>query len=316
MNSDIGNRVGKYSNPNSKKRKIFDLIYNIIILLIGNALYALTVELIVIPTNLVTAGVTGISVFLSHYIPVDVSLIVLILNVILFVLGAAVLGKHFFVTTLASTLLYPFFLFIFERTFKNSNFLAEIIDDRVLCVIIAGLLMGVSLGLVVRIGASTGGTDIPPLIAHKLLGLPVGTGILILDAVTIFVQLIDYDLKSVFYGVIVVMIYSAVIDKVTVLGTGTIQLSIVSDHADEIRRAILTELGRGVTLISSTRGLSGQRENMVMSVIYRLQVPRAKRIILSIDPSAFIVITQVTEVTGNGFSFLKDDKKLRNSDLI
>ena len=316
MNNSINNRLrGEIRNPNSKIRKIDEFLFNCFMLIVGNALYALAVELIVIPSNLVTAGVTGIAVLISHYIPVEVSVIVFILNVALFILGAAVLGKHFFVTTLASTLLYPLFLFIFEHTLRNKNFLAGILDDNVLCVIVAGLIMGVSLGMVIRIGASTGGMDIPPLVAHKLLGTPVGAGMLVVDAITIFVQLIDYSLKSVLYGVIVVIIYSAVIDKVTVMGTSTIQLNIVSDHADEIRKAILTELGRGVTLISSTRGLSGEKGNMVMSVIYKLQIPRAKKIILAIDPSAFIVITHVSEVNGNGFSFIKEDKKLRKTDI-
>lgn len=301
----------------SKRRKVLMALANFAILVFGNALYAFAVAAFIMPTGIVVGGVTGFSIFLEKFIPeswpIEVAYIVFVINAGLFILGAIVLGKRFAITTAASTVLYPFFLGLFEKIFSKS---AIIPDDLILNAAVAGLLIGCAIGMVARTGASTGGMDIPPLVINKLTGAPVGTTLLCFDVVIIATQLIKSDLTHVLYGVVMIVINSFVINQVMVMGNEKIQISVISNNMEEVRAAILTDMHRGITLISSRKGLTGEPCEMVMTIISTRQLARAKRLILDVDPTAFMIVTRVSEVNGNGFSFKnKDDKKLDRSDI-
>ena len=299
------------------KKKVLMGILNTVILVLGNALYAFAVAAFIMPSNIVVGGVTGISIFLEKFIPeswpIEVSYIVFAINLALYILGAVVIGKRFAITTAASTVLYPMFLGIFEKMFASNALIPE---DLILNAAVAGLLIGASIGLVARTGASTGGMDIPPLVINKLTGAPVGTTLLCFDVVIIATQLIKSDLTHVLYGVVMIVINSYVINQVMVMGNEKIQISVISNNLEEVRAAILTDMHRGITLISSRKGLTGEPCEMVMTIISTRQLARAKRLILDADPHAFMIVTRVSEVNGNGFSFKKkDDKKLDRSDI-
>ena len=301
----------------SKRRKVLMALANFVILVFGNALYAFSVAAFIMPTGIVVGGVTGFSIFLEKFIPaswpIEVAYIVFVINAGLFILGAIVLGKRFAITTAASTVLYPFFLGLFEKIFAKS---AIIPNDLILNAAVAGLLIGCAIGMVARTGASTGGMDIPPLVINKLTGAPVGTTLLCFDVVIIATQLIKSDLTHVLYGVVMIVINSFVINQVMVMGNEKIQISVISNNLEEVRAAILTDMHRGITLISSRKGLTGEPCEMVMTIISTRQLARAKRLILDVDPTAFMIVTRVSEVNGNGFSFKnKDDKKLDRSDI-
>ena len=301
----------------SKRRKVLMALANFVILVFGNALYAFSVAAFIMPTGIVVGGVTGFSIFLEKFIPaswpIEVAYIVFVINAGLFILGAIVLGKRFAITTAASTVLYPFFLGLFEKIFAKS---AIIPNDLILNAAVAGLLIGCAIGMVARTGASTGGMDIPPLVINKLTGAPVGTTLLCFDVVIIATQLIKSDLTHVLYGVVMIVINSFVINQVMVMGNEKIQISVISNNMEEVRAAILTDMHRGITLISSRKGLTGEPCEMVMTIISTRQLARAKRLILDVDPTAFMIVTRVSEVNGNGFSFKnKDDKKLDRSDI-
>ena len=304
----------------SKLKSVLRFLGSAVVLLFGNALYALVVELFIIPSGLVTGGVTGISIMLRHLdVPFNVSYMVFALNVVLFIIGAIFLGRHFVITTGASTVLYPMFLNIFERLaekYDPKTLLPDVHGDLVLCALAAGIGIGVAVGVLVRMGASTGGSDIPPLVVTKLTGFPVGTGMFILDGAIILSQLIVSDVRHTLYGVIMVIVYSYVINQISVMGAAKVQITVMSDKTEEIRRAVLTTVGRGITFLSATKGYTGEKTQMAMTVVYNRQLARAKRVILDTDPSAFMVITRVSEVNGNGFSFFKGDKKLDNSDIM
>lgn len=301
----------------SKRRKVLMTLFNSVVLVFGNALYAFAVAAFVMPSEIVVGGVTGISIFLEKFIPeswpIEVSYIVFVINAGLFILGSIVLGKRFAITTAASTVLYPFFLGLFEKIFANITLIP---DDLILNAATAGLLIGVSIGIVARTGASTGGMDIPPLVINKLTGAPVGTTLLCFDVVIIATQLIKSDLTMILYGVVMIVINSFVVNQVMVMGNEKIQISVISNNMEEVRAAILTDMQRGITLISSRKGLTGEPCEMVMSIISTRQLARAKRLILDVDPDAFMIVTRVSEVSGNGFSFKKsDDKKLDRNDI-
>ncbi len=297
----------------TKGQKVLDMIGKNLILVGGNAMYALAIVLFVMPSGLVTGGVTGISIMISKLIGVEVSYFVFAINIALFIWGSVVLGKHFCVTTAASTVLYPGFLYIFQRVFKD---VVLIEDDLVLCAAAAGVMIGFAVGVVARTDSSTGGTDIPPLIINKWTGFPVGTMLCIIDATVICAQLPISSVRQALYGILMVVVYSFVINQVMMMGNGKLQIQVISNSTKEVRDAVLTELHRGVTLLSGTRGLSGESCDVVLTVVSSRQLARAKKTILAVDPDAFMIISKVGEVNGNGFSFSKGDKKLDKSDIL
>jgi len=297
----------------TKGQKVLDMIGKNLILVVGNAMYALAIVLFVMPSGLVTGGVTGISIMISKLTGVEVSYFVFAINIALFIWGSVVLGKHFCVTTAASTVLYPGFLYIFQRVFKD---VVLIEDDLVLCAAAAGVMIGFAVGVVARTDSSTGGMDIPPLIINKWTGFPVGTMLCIIDATVICAQLPISSVRQALYGILMVVVYSFVINQVMMMGNGKLQIQVISNSTKEVRDAVLTELHRGVTLLSGTRGLSGESCDVVLTVVSSRQLARAKKIILAVDPDAFMIISKVGEVNGNGFSFSKGDKKLDKSDIL
>lgn len=138
-------------------------IKNIIEILIGNTIYALGVTMFILPNDLITGGTTGMAIFLNSTFNIPITIFVSVFNISMFLLGWKILGKKFALTTLISSFYYPFILGILENIFKNEM----MSNDTLLCVILAGLMIGLAIGIVIRCGASTGGMDIPPLILNK-----------------------------------------------------------------------------------------------------------------------------------------------------
>lgn len=297
----------------TKGQKVLNIIGKNLILVCGNAMYALAVVLFIMPSGLVTGGVTGISIMVKKLTGMEVSYFVFAVNIVLFIWGSIVLGKHFCVTTAASTVLYPSFLYIFQRVLGDVSLIE---DDLVLCAAVAGVMIGFAVGAVARTDSSTGGTDIPPLIINKWTGFPVGTMLCIIDATVICIQLPVSSVRQALYGILMVVVYSFVINQVMMMGNGKLQIQVISNSTKEVRDAVLTELHRGVTLLSGKRGLSGESCDVVLTVVSSRQLARAKKTILAVDPDAFMIISKVGEVNGNGFSFSKGDKKLDKSDIL
>ena len=269
---------------------------------LGNFLYALAVKLFLIPVGLVTGGTTGIALVVNHLLDVPVSRVVLIVNVGLLLLGWWVLGRNFAFTTLASTFLYPLFLELCDRM------LGEFVltQDLLLCTIFSGLSIGVSLGIVIRAGASTGGMDIPPLVLNRLLRIPVSASMYGFDFCILVMQMWFRPVENVLYGVLLVIIYTIVLDKMLMIGRSRTELKIVSTRPQEICDAILRQIDRGVTLLDAEGGYLHGRTQLVFSVISNHQLLKVERLVHQIDPACFMVVNRVSEVRGRGFSLKKE----------
>lgn len=283
--------------PNKKSLRSF--AWTCVCIAAGNALLAFTVEAFIIPYDIIMGGTTGLSIVLHDMTGADTAVSVLVMNSILLALGGLVLGKKMFTTTVASSLLYPVFLGFIQRI----PGLGSITDNSLMAALFGGVLMGVSLGMVMRVGSSTGGMDIASLMLHKWTHLPVSACVYALDALVIGGQALFADTaESILYGLVVLVLESVLLDKVMVLGQAQIQLFIVSQRYDEIRRRVLSELQAGVSMISMQTGLTQQEQKGVLCVIPHRKLYAAKELIQSIDPLAFITITQVREVRGRGFT--------------
>ena len=271
------------------------------IVILGNMLYALAVKLFLMPAGLLTGGTTGIGLALNRAFGIPVSSFVLSFNVIMLLIGWKVMGRKFALTTIVSTFVYPIALGFFEKLFGN----LVLTQDLFLCTIFSGLGIGSSLGIVIRAGASTGGMDIPPLVLKHYLRIPVSISMYVFDFCILLVQAVGNPPEKVLYGLILVMTYTLVLDKLMLMGTTRTEVRIVSKHAQKIREAIISEMDRGVTMLSGETGYLKHQTQMIFSVISNRELPRLEKLIHAIDPESFMVVNRVSEVSGRGFSMKK-----------
>lgn len=266
--------------------------------LVGNAILAFTVAAFIVPHGVIMGGATGIGLTIAHYVPVDLSIIIFIVNSILFVLGAAVLGKKFAVATIASTFIYPTFLSIVQKIPGIDG----LTDNLMLATLYAGALLGVGIGLIVRVGSSTGGTDIVALVLNKWFHIPVAGLLYVIDFLVLGGQVFFSDTEQIMYGVLMLVLETAILNKVMLLGQSQIQLFIISEEYEHIREKMLKELDAGVTMVHVETGYGQENQKGVLCIIPNRKLYSAKELVQSIDPKAFITITQINEVRGRGFS--------------
>lgn len=267
----------------------------------GNALYALAVKLFLMPAGLITGGTTGLAMAAAHMWGVSVPLFVLVFNVFMLALGYRVLGKAFALTTVASTFLYPLALNAFDLL------LGELVltQDLLLCTIFSGLGIGAALGIVIRSGASTGGMDIPPLVLYKWFRIPVSVGLYAFDFLILLLQMLFRPVENVLYGILLVLIYSLVLDRMLLMGQARTEVKIVSAQAREIADAILHQVDRGVTYLDGRGGYLGTDTEVILSVISNRELAKVEKLVHEIDPTCFMVVSRVSEVRGRGFSISK-----------
>ena len=231
-------------------------VFNALSIVVGNAMYALTVVLFLMPSGLITGGATGIALAFNKVTGLPVSGVLFVINVAMLLLGWWVLGRRFALNTMASTVLSPFFMALWEHLLGN----LVLTDDLVLNTVFAGFGIGISLGITIRAGASTGGMDIPPLVLNKWFHLPVSATMMVFDLIILAVQAAFSPLQQCLYGIVMVIVYTTVLDKVLIFGTTRTEVKIISEYADEIRQTIFSELDRGVTILHGEGGYSRDSE--------------------------------------------------------
>lgn len=281
------------------------MIYKLLLVVLGNATYALAVKLFILPNDLMTGGTTGIALVINQYFNgVSISAFVLGFNILMLLVGLALLGKKFAFSTIVSSIAYPLALELFDRLFGN----VVLTEDMLLNTIFAGLGIGVGLGIVIRNGASTGGMDIPPLVLNRYFKIPVSVSLYVFDMCILLGQAVYNPLEGILYGILLILIYSVVLDKLMLMGTTRTEVKVVSGHAEEIRKVILSEVDRGVTLLYGESGYLQQDTQVILSIVSNRELPQVEKLIHSIDPESFMIISRVSEVRGRGFSMSKEYK--------
>ncbi len=272
-------------------------IKNAILLVIGNYLLALAVGMFILPYNILSGGVAGIAVALEPILMINPTIMINVLVIGLFIVGAMVLGRNFAISTAFSTFLYPFFL-----TFTNQGI--DIGVDPILASLYGGLLAGIGVGMVLRTGSSTGGMDVPPLVLHKYTHVEISTWVLIVDGITVALGLWTYGLHAVLIGFISVWACAFAINKVLIFGGQNAKtVYIISDKYSEILTYIHDHLDRGTTLIEARGGFTGDEKPVILTVIMKNQYPALSQSVKEIDSHAFLIVSDATEVSGFGFSF-------------
>lgn len=267
-------------------------------ILLGNLILAFAIAAFVLPQGIMMGGATGIGLLLNHFLNADVADIVLILNLAALLLGWITLGKAFVAATIASSILYPCLLNLAQKI----PGIDSLTNDPLLASILGGGLIGVAIGAVMRVGASTGGTDVLNLVLHKWLHLPVSVFVYLTDILILGGQAFFSKPEQILYGVVLLVVETVVLNQVMLLGQSQIQLFVVSTHFHGIRQKLLAELQAGVTMVLIETGCAGEQQEGVLCVIPPRKLFAAKELIHAIDPSAFITVTQIKEVRGQGFT--------------
>lgn len=274
---------------------------SLLMVLGGNLVYAFAVAMFILPTNLMSCGTTGIALFLNHYLNIPVSGFVLVFNVVMLALGWLVLGREFAATTVFSSFCYPILLEFMRRLLGEGG----MTDSLLLNALFGGICLGAALGIVIRAGASTGGMDIPPLILNRLFRIPVSVTLWSFDFCILLLQMFFHTGEDLLYGILMTLAVSVTMNRVMLMGTSRTEIKIVSQKALEIRDGILSKVDRGVTLLHGEGGYLGTQTEVILSVVSNHELPKIEQLARSVDPGCFMIVSQVTEVWGRGFTYGK-----------
>lgn len=267
-----------------------DRAKNLVAIVAGNLLVAFAVTAFIVPHGLVMGGSTGIALIITHVAPLPLSLVVLAVNGALFLLGAALLGRAFAASTIVSTIAYPLVMSVLEALP-----LGELAQDHMLAAVCAGALMGAGSGLILRAGGSSGGTDVIALVAHKKLHANVSALLWAIDGCVIACQVPFSNSEQVLLGILTLSLLTIVTNKVMVMGRSTVQLLIFSDKYEEIRTGILAK-DAGASMVPIEKGYTHAESKAVLCVIPRRKLWAMREMISAVDPQAFWVISEVSEV--------------------
>lgn len=270
----------------------------LVCVLLGNAVLAFTVAAFLVPQGIIMGGATGIGLTIGHFIALDLSAIIFLVNIVLFVLGTIVLGKKFALTTLISTFVYPFFLSVM----RSIPGITELTDNIMLAALYGGALLGLGIGLVVRVGASTGGTDILALVLHKWFHISLAVFVYVVDFTVLLCQALFSNSEQILYGILVLIVSTMALNRVMLMGQAQIQLFIITEKYEEVKEKVLKEMDAGVTMVHIETGYGAKQQKGVLCVIPNRKLYSINQMVQMIDPQAFITITQINEVRGRGFT--------------
>lgn len=279
----------------SRARRIWRLIYDYTGLLVGSAILALALDWFTIPNRIAAGGVSGLAT-ITHYVfgwPVGITM--LAVNVPLFVLSFGIVGRRFGVRSLVGAVVSSILVDVF------APFTRPLTLDPLLASLYGGVLTGLGVGLTFYFGGSTGGTDLAARLLHHFTHIGLGRSFLVVDAAVIAWAALAFNAELGMYALLSLFVASKTIDFLqegTPLAKGAF---IISDHVDTIGKRVLTELDRGATVLRGRGLYTGKERDVLMVIVGRPQLRQLRLIVQEADPEAFMVITDVADVLGEGF---------------
>lgn len=283
-----------------KKNRIKEYTIDAAAFLGGSALFAVAIDTFSAPNAIAPGGATGLATIFNYLTGLPIGTAILLINLPLFLLGWRFLGWRFLARTVAATILTSAFID------GLAPFLPQYQGDTLLAALYGGFLSGLGLGLVYLRGATTGGSDLgAKLLSLKLPHVPMGKLIMAVDLVIILAATVVYGtMESGLYAVIMLFISSRLIDGVLYgADTGKMML-IVSDRNDTIAARILHDVERGVTVLKAKGAYTGEDKEVLLCAVRRQEVFQIRAVIKSVDPDAFIVVSDVGEIIGEGFKHM------------
>ncbi|MBF2341667.1 YitT family protein [Listeria welshimeri] len=276
---------------------------NICFIMLGTAIYAFGLVNFNIANNLGEGGLAGVTLFLLHFFQIDPAYSNLILNIPLFIIGWRILGNRSLIYTGIGTVSLSLFLWIFQRI----PYTLDLHSDLLLVALFAGGFSGIGLGLVFRYGGTTGGSDIIAQLLHHTKGISMGRTLFAIDAIVLAASLSYLDVRQVMYTLVAVFIGSRVIDFVQEGAYAARGALIISKDNDAIASHVMLSMNRGVTVLEGRGGFSKNEQDVLYIVVAKNEIIQLKNIVQAVDPHAFVSVSVVHDVMGEGFT-LDEDK--------
>ncbi|MBG0917881.1 MAG: YitT family protein [Exiguobacterium marinum] len=271
-------------------------ISDVAVILAAIIVIGLAINLFLGPHDIAAGGVTGIGILLEEVLDIDRSIVVSVLNGLLLILTFVFLGKKVFYNTLLGSLFLPIALAVIPKYMVTS--------DRFFSVVFGSILFAVAVAMLYRIGASSGGTTIPPLILHKYTGLNTAIGFFLTDALIVVSSVFVFGVESFLFAISSIILTSAVMAYIELGLDRKKAIFIMSEsHLDEIKQALYREVDRGITVFDVRGGFQGEDREMLMIVLTRSEYQTALKAVNAIDKQSFMIVYNVADVHGLGFSY-------------
>ena len=276
------------------------LLKDYALIVLGTFLAALSLPLFFLPYDIAPGGISGISTVLASVLPLSVGLISFVLNVPLFLIGWRTVGWRFAVRSFIAMSLMSLFIDLVP--------VRDVSGNVMLASVFGGVLLGVGLGLVVRAGATTGGTDMAAKMIHSRVAfLPIAAILFLIDGLVVAVAALAFGLQAALWALIALFVSSQAMDSVIKGFNTAMQFMIISRDAEEIVRRIHTEIDRGCTRLMAEGTYSRLPVGTLLCVVSRTEAPRLKKLVAEVDPQAFVTVCNVHEVLGEGFTGIDDE---------
>ena len=289
----------------SVKTLLGDLLFDVL----AGIIAGISINFFTAPNQIAPGGVTGISTLINYLTGFPIGTMSFLLNVPLMLIAFKCLGKRFSVVTLKSMTIVSFSVDIVAWVFQQLN-VTVYAGDRILAGIMGGVLTGFAMALVFMRGSTTGGLDIiTRLLKKKFPHMSMGNLQFAEDACVLIVSMLVYgNLESGLYGLITIFTCSKMVDAVLYGGDKGKSVLIMSSKPEEIAKAINNDVRRGVTLLSGQGAYSEQERKIVLCAVRDNQYPMVKKVVHAIDPTAFIIVNEASEILGTGFRPINSEK--------
>lgn len=292
------------------KNKIKDIISDYSYIVLGTALTGFGISVFMNPAKLAPGGVSGLATLVYHLVldatgkAWDLGVIMLCFSIPIYLLGLTLFGKEYGLKTLMGTLLLSFFTTLFNILLPGGVIDYSKETSLWLCTLFTGITNGVGMGLVMRAGSNTGGTDIIAQIIARYTPVALGNALFIVDGIIIFVSAFIFGIENALYSYVISLMISLIIDRVIVpLGTNYAKsVFIISPKINEIGSFILKDLNRSGTIISAKGLFTRDEKDMLMTVVPKKDIAKLTRCVKACDPSAFIIVQDTYHVLGEGYS--------------
>ncbi|WP_336773670.1 YitT family protein [Paenibacillus sp. MMO-58] len=278
-----------------KKISALEIFKRAVFITIGSVLMGVSLELFLVPNDVIDGGITGISIMVSELTHLPLGLFIFILNIPFLFIGFKQIGKTFAVSTLYG-------IAVMSITTQLLHHVHAFTEEKLLAVLFGGIILGAGVGLVIRFGGSLDGTEILAILASKKFGMPVGQIIMIVNVFIFVLAGFVFEWNSAMYSMVTYYLATKVMDIVVEGIEESKSVTIISSAYEEIAETIMTRLGRSTTYIQARGGYSREETQMVYCVVSRLEVAKLKAIVHDIDTRAFIAIENVADVQGGGFT--------------
>ena len=285
------------------KSPVLRFLYQYGMITIGSLIYAIAISLFLDPNKLAPGGVSGLAIIINHYTSFSTGMVTLVINIPLMILGIWKFGFKFFVSTIVATTMGSIFIDVLAP-------IGAVADDRILCAVIGGTLIGVSLGFIFKAGATTGGTDIVArLLKLKFPHVETGRLFMAVDSIVVAISAIAFrDVEVALYAAICVFITGKMFDLVLYGAQEAKLLIIISDKEEEIAKRLLNDIDTGMTYLNGIGGYTERDKKVIMCAMKKQMLPKAEDMIKEVDINAFIIVTSANEIVGKGYRSILDER--------